>query len=202
MEEQDDLEHIKLGDNGIFTADEEIIEKYFAQVYFCQLLFNSSVFYYEFKNISTKKDQKLYIYLELYNKSKIAIGLYDKNSVDEYLNFKLSYKKMETLTETSLKTMINCGNDIEYNKSENNLDYYATLDKSNYLLKIDFSEIDIDNKTLKIIIEGNPNLKYLGFHTNEPDINSDLENIEFKYYKYGEETGKLFKKYKTMINLI
>ena len=35
---------------------------------------------------------------------------------------------METLTETSLKSMINYDNIIEYNKSYNNLDYYATLD--------------------------------------------------------------------------
>ena len=81
IEEQDDLDHVKIGDNGIFTADKFIIEKYFVQVYFCQMLFDSSVYYYEFKNISIKNDKKLYIYLELSNKSKIAIGLYDKNNI-------------------------------------------------------------------------------------------------------------------------
>ena len=203
IKDQDDLEHIKFGDNGISTADKVIIEKYFTQVDFCQMLFNSSVYYYELKNISVEKEQKLYIYLELCNKSKIAIGLYDKNNIGEYINFKLGYKNMETLTETSIKSMINYGNKNEYNKYDfKNLDYYVTLDKSKYLFKMDFSEIDINNKTLKIIIEGDPNIKFLGFHHDEPDINSAPENVEFKYYKYGEETGKLFKKYKTMINLI
>ena len=138
IEEQDDLDHVKIGDNGIFTADKFIIEKYFVQVYFCQMLIDSSVYYYEFKNISIKKDKKLYIYLELSNKSKIAIGLYDKNNIGNYINIKLNYKNMETLTETSLKSMINYDNIIEDNKSYNNLDYYATLEKSKYLLKIDF----------------------------------------------------------------
>ena len=196
IEEKGDLEHIKFGDNGIYTADKLIIEKYFEQINFCQILFNSSVYYYEFKNISIEKDQKLYIYLELPSKSKIAIGLYDKNNIGKYLNFKLSYKNMETLTETSLKSMINYGNNIEYNKSDNNLDYYSTLDKSKYLLKIDFLEINIDDKTLKIIIEGTPKIKNLGFYPDEPDINSANENIELKYYKYGEETGNYLKNIK------
>ena len=55
-------------------------------------------------------------------------------------------------------------------------------------MNIDFSEININKKILKIIIEGNPNIKYLEFHPEEPDINSAPENIELKYYKYGEET--------------
>ena len=116
IKEKDDLEHIKFGDNGISTADKIIIEKYFSLVNFCQMLFNSSVFFYEFKNISIEKDQKLYIYFELSNKSRIAIGLYDKNNMVEYINLKIGCKNMEALTETSLKSMINYGNKNENNK--------------------------------------------------------------------------------------
>ena len=42
----------------------------------------------------------------------------------------------------------------------------------------------------------------MGCHSEEPDINSPSENIEYKKYHYGEKTGKLFENYKNIIRVL
>ena len=115
---------------------------------------------------------------------------------------------MNDLKEESLNTISDIKNQIQLHLndlSSFNFDNYKELKKSKYLLKINLSNLsksDLQNKILKIVIEGNIDLKYLGCYSYEPNINSIPQNIQFTKYNYGLRTAELFENYKNIIKVL
>ena len=189
-------------ETGIFFVNKEGLQKYFRKIGVCEILFDSSIYYYELNNISYRAKDKFYIYFEIFEDSKISFDMYDNNKIGWKTsdNFQVGLKDMmkkDNLITFPLKT-------IRYYEKEMSfdLDNYHKIPKSKYLLKIDFlNKNNIKSKILKIILGGNVTLKYLGCHSEDPEINSE-QYIEFKKYHYGEETDILFKKYRNIIRLL
>ena len=191
------------GETGIFFVNKEGLEKLFENIGVCEILFDSSIYYYELNNISYKDNDKFYVFFEIFEDSKISFDMYDNNKMGWKTsdNFQIGLKdlmKKDKLDIFPLKTIRYYKNDMSFD-----FDKYHEIKKSKYLLKINFLNKKIlKNKILKIILGGNVELKYLGCHSEDPEISSEPEYIEFKKYHYGAETGKLFKKYRNIIRLL
>ena len=195
-------------ETGIFFINKYKFENYFLNLEVCEILFNSSIYYYELDNINYNDNDKIYIYFEIFEDSKLSFDIHNKS--------KISIKETDTV-QVELKDMINQDKFYKFplktiryyeNEMSFDIDKYHEIKKSKYLLKMGFAykKNFYKNKILKIIIEGNVELKYLGCHSEDPIINSNKnlvpEKIEFKKYHYGEVTGKLFKKYKNIIRAL
>ncbi len=88
----------------------------------------------------------------------------------------------------------------------NIIENYEEIEPSQYLLIVHLKSKNIvySNKTfLKIIIEGDIKIKFLGLNSEPPsNINAESKNIKFERYNYGLETGKLFKLFKNIIKVM
>ena len=100
--------------------------------------------------------------------------MYDNNKMGWKTsdNFQIGLKdlmKKDKLDIFPLKTIRYYKNDMSFD-----FDKYHEIKKSKYLLKINFLNKKIlKNKILKIILGGNVELKYLGCHSEDPEISSE-----------------------------
>ena len=193
----------------IFFINKKRFEQHFFQLGVCEILFNSSIYYYELDPLRFNTNDKIYIYFdfEIFEDSKIFFDMHDKSKfgLNEEDIFQVNLKDMKNKDKFytyPLRT-------IRYNekKMSFDIDKYHEIKKSKYLLEMGFLYKNnlFKNKILKIIIEGNVELKYLGYHIKDLNINSNINsepNLNFKKYNYGEVTGKLFKKYKNIIRAL
>ena len=193
---------------GIFFLDQKRFETFFEQICICQVLFGSSIYSYNLSNISNNYNENMYIFFEIYKTSKISVGIFDFNRNGFIKNFSVKIKNMNDLKEESLNTISDIKNQIQLqlnDLSSFNFDNYKELKKAKYLLKINLSnlsKLDLQDKILKIVIEGNIDLKYLGSYSYEPDINNTKQKIKFTKYNYGLRTAELFKNYKNIIKVL
>ena len=208
---------------GIFLVKRDDKEDQFKDYFkyrlvICQTLFGCTVFSFKLKN---NTPNQIYFSFELFEKSKIYIGLYDKNYFGIFSKIEARYKDLnipkEKYTELNLPndgyqriqmddqvkqeiisktTKINNYYNQDYN--ENRLYHYHELKKSKYLLSITFKDEiknDLSDKVLKIILKGNIDIKYEG---NLDEIYFDKNNDK---YNYGVKTGELFDNYKKIIEI-
>ena len=198
----------EINSEGIFFLDQKRFKSFFGQICICQILFGSSIYSYNLNNISNNYNENLYIFFEIFKTSKISVGVFDINNNGFIKNFRVKIKNMNDLKEESLNTISDIKNQIQLHLndlSSFNFDNYKELKKSKYLLKINLSNLsksDLQNKILKIVIEGNIDLKYLGCYSYEPNINSIPQNIQFTKYNYGLRTAELFENYKNIIKVL
>ena len=197
---------------GIFYLDQANFEDKFEKIAICQILFGSTIYNYKLDNNFLVDNKKMYFYFEIYKKSKIALGLLKKNNEGFFQKFEVKLLNIENNNINNLLTISDFKNEISkiiQNYNMHNYDNYNEIEKGKYLIIISFKNnissnpnLDLNDKYLKIIIEGNINIKYLGFSITAPNINNPTENIEFTKYNYGLRTGELFKKYKNIIKIM
>ena len=197
--------------DGIFSLSKDKYIEYFkGGTTVCQILFGSTIYSYKLNNIQNYDGYFFYLYFEIFTKSKISLGIYDNdNKPCSSLFFNPKLKNILNNNEYSLKAIRSFKNEINQiiNNYENfNYDVYEELEPSKYILKVDFSKINtfaLFNKILKVIIKGNINIKYLGCHNIEPNINYIQEYpIDFQRYNYGLRTAELFEKYNNIIKIL
>ena len=189
-------------ETGIFFLDKISFSEYFDNVGVCEILFDSTIYYYELNNISYNINDKFYIFFEIFEDSKIYFDMYDKNKIGFRTSDNFSVELKDMMKDYKYIFPFQT---IRYYENETSfdIDKFHEIKKSKYLLKIDFlNNKNLKNKILKIIIGGNVNLKYLGCNHEDPKIFSETEQIEFKRYNYGVETGQLFKKYRNIIRAL
>ena len=158
--------------------------------------------------ISYNNGDNLYFYFEIFKNSKISVGLIEENNSGFFQSFSAKLLNLSTRNLINLTTIRNFKNEIlqiigDY-ESAYNFDNYRQIEKSKYLLILNFNNFwMIKSKILKIIVEGNVDINFLGCHKNEKNINYNITHtIEFTKYNYGMKTGELYKKYKKIIKLL
>ena len=193
---------------GIFYLNKERFEDYFSHIDVCQILFGSTIYSFKLDKLSYKNGDNLYFYFEIFKTSKISVGLIEKNNAGFFQSFSAKLLNLNNNNLVNLTTIRNFKNEIlqiigDY-ESAFNFDNYRQIEKAKYLLIINFNNFwKLKSKILKVIIEGNVDVIFLGCHKNEKNINYNVtHNIEFTKYNYGMKTGELYKKYKKVIKLL
>ena len=211
-------EEIKYGNKKTYDTGEMFLIKdktkdefkdYFkGRITVCQTLFGSTV--YNFK-LNDKTPDENYFYFEIYKNAKFYIGIYNEYHEGLFSKIKVSYKDLNKSNEgykpieidvkekQEIISKVN-GNFFPNGKKYRNEDRYykyIDLEKSKYILKVlNTSKESLNNNILKIIIEGNIYIDYLG---NKEDIKHPRNNlIEINKYNYGVKTGELFNNYKIL----
>lgn len=191
---------------GIFSINKNEFKQYFeGGMTICQILFGSTICSYNLNNIINNMGY-FYLYFEIFTQSKISMGIYDKDNKLCSDIFSVKIKNLTKNIEKNMNAIRGIINEINMNRSDlvnYNFDIYDNLEASKYLLKIDFSRMEIFGRQLKVILKGNVKMKYLGCHAVEPNTNYIKEfPIDYKSYTYGLKTSELFEKYKKIMSIL
>lgn len=75
------------------------------------------------------------------------------------------------------------------------------MEKSKYILSISSDKDYVNNQILRIIIQGNVKINYLG-NTENINNNNIIEPLLFDRYNYGMKTAEMFEEYKELIKVL
>ena len=132
-------------------------------------------------------NKKLYFYFETFRKSKISIGLFQQDNQGFYGNYQVKLLDITNNTTINLRTIGNLKNEFARAFGQITYEVYNEIEKSKYLLSLDclnISYLELQNKLFKIFIEGNIEIKYLGYLNYKPTIYDQIQFIENTKYNY------------------
>lgn len=189
---------------------EDQFKKYFeGELVICQALFGYTVYNYKLKSTTPKVN---YFKFEIFKNSKIYIGIYDDNYEGIFSTIKIKYKDLNKENEDYKNLKIDdpvkqeimdkyyhFNKDSNYNR--NRFYKFQELEKSKYILSISSENDYVNNQILRIIIQGNIEINYLGDNENLNN-NNDIEPLLFDRYNYGMKTAEMFEEYKSLIKVL
>ena len=198
--------------NGLFFVDINQFKNYFIETLICQILFNSTVYSFKLENNILLKDHYLYFRFDIFEQSKISIGIFGEDDTPFFQNVNFKLINMRNNKEENLEKINTIKDELDKyfnNYNQFQYDMYKIIYKSRFLLKVDLTNIyddtfaNIKGKIIKIIVGGNINIDFLGYHKKQPNFYAMPKQItNFDIYNYGHNTGLLFKKFPNIIKIL